>query len=41
MKNDYPNITIINYDKLEEGFNKILELEFVSIFIIVSGRSLF
>ena len=38
MKNDYPNITITAYDKLEEGFNKILELKFVSIFIIVSGR---
>ena len=38
MKNNYPNITINVYDNLEEGFNKILNLEFVSIFVIVSGR---
>ena len=37
MKNDYPHITITTYDILEKGFNKILELEFFSIFIIVSG----
>ena len=38
MKNDYPNIKINVYDNLEEGFNEILNLEFVSTFVIVSGR---
>lgn len=38
MKNVYPNIKINVYDNLEEGFNEILNLEFVCIFVIVSGR---
>ena len=38
MKLSYPNIKINLYDDLEEGFNNILDLEFVSIFVIVSGR---
>ena len=38
MRNDYPNIKINAYDNLEEGFNEILNLEFVSTFVIVSGR---
>ena len=38
MKKDYPNIKITTYDNLEQGFNEILKLEFVSIFVIVSGR---
>lgn len=38
MKKDYPNIKITVYDNLEQGFNEILQLEFVSIFVIVSGR---
>ena len=38
MKNVHPNISINVYDNLEEGFSEILKLEFVSIFVIVSGR---
>ena len=38
MKNNYPNININLFNNLEEGFNKLLSLEFVSIFVIVSGR---
>ena len=38
MKNNYPNININLFNNLEDGFNKILSLEFVSIFVIVSGR---
>ena len=38
MKDNYPYIKIELFDNLEEGFNNILNLEFVSIFVIVSGR---
>ena len=38
MKLCYPNIKINLFDDLEKGFNTILDLEFVSIFVIVSGR---
>ena len=38
MNNNYPNININLFNNLEEGFNKLLSLEFVSIFVIVSGR---
>ena len=38
MKLNYPNIKINLFDNLEEGFNNILSLEFISIFVIVSGR---
>ena len=38
MKINYPNIKIKPFDNLDEGFKAILELEFISIFVIVSGR---
>ena len=38
MKINYPNIKIKPFDNLNEGFKAILELEFISIFVIVSGR---
>ena len=38
MKQNYPNIKINLFDNLEEGFNNILNLEFVTIFVIVSGK---
>ena len=38
MKHQYPNIKIQLFDNLENGFNKILDLEYISIFVIVSGR---
>ena len=38
MKNDYPKIKIQVYDNLEKGFNEIMNLEFVSVFVIISGR---
>ena len=37
MKLNYPNIKINLFDNLEEGFNNILSLEFISIFVIISG----
>ena len=38
MKINCPNIKIKPFDNLDEGFKAILELEFISIFVIVSGR---
>ena len=38
MRKVYPNIKINLFDDLEKGFNEILNLEFVSVFVIVSGR---
>ena len=38
MKHQYPNIKIQLFDNLENGFNNILNLEYISIFVIVNGR---
>ena len=38
MKKEYPNIKIQRFKNLEKGFKYILSLEFISVFIIVSGR---
>ena len=38
MKKEYPNIKIKRFKNLEQGFRYILSLEFISVFIIVSGR---
>ena len=38
LKYKYPNIKINLFINLEEGFNFILNLEYISIFVIVSGK---
>ena len=38
LKEKFPNIKITTFNDLEEGFENILKLEFVTIFVIVSGR---
>ena len=38
MRNQHPNIKINLFNNLEDGFNQILSLKFISVFVIISGR---